>query len=369
MEAAAILGAIAGDAGIALEVLEHTTPEQIEESRRLAAENYCRCYLEEHADNLYIKVLAHGQHGEYAIACLEHRHTFFSRLEKNGKVLLDHRPGGASGDISDLSRLSLEGIWEFAACLHPEDLRDVLERQLQMNDRISRQGLSGDYGANIGRTLLESGEANTVYLRARARAAAGSDARMNGCPLPVVINAGSGNQGIAISVPILEYAESFGVERDILYRALALGNLVSLHLKKYIGSLSAYCGATNAACGAACGIAYLQGGGLQLISDTITNTLSTIGGMACDGAKSSCAAKISVALESAFNGLLGARRNRVFQNGEGLVEQSVEQTIQNWGHIGRDGMRATDLAILHLMLQNPAEAAGYSPSLAVNSKQ
>lgn len=352
MEAAAVLGAIAGDADAELEVLERTTPEQAEEARRLTRAGFCLCYLKEGVDNLYIQVLARGEQESYALVRLEHKHTFFSHMEKNGEVLLDRSVEKTQTELPDMSLLNVEDIYEFANCLKVEELQEVLLRQLRLNDEISRQGLAGAYGTNVGRTLLECSGGDTVFTRARARAAAGSDARMNGCPLPVVINSGSGNQGITISVPILEYAESFHVEQDLLCRALALGNLISLHLKKYIGNLSAYCGATNAACGAACGIAYMQGASLQVIADTITNTIATIGGMVCDGAKSSCAAKISVALESAFNALAGAQRNQVFQDGEGLVEGNVEQTIRNLGRMGRDGMRATDREILNIMLHH-----------------
>lgn len=351
IDTAAILGAIAGDADMELEVLETVTQSAIDESRSLVNAGYCRCRLKEGVDNLYIRVLAKGRGEDYADVCLEHKHTFFTHLEKNGTVLLERRPDFSSEEMPDLSRLSVEGILAFADTLVPEDVREIFEQQLQMNDQISKQGLSNRYGSNIGQTLLESSKNASVYTRARARAAAGSDARMNGCPLPVVINAGSGNQGITISMPILEYAETNHTDRDMLYRGLAVGNLISLHLKKYIGNLSAYCGATNAACGAACGIAYMRGEGLPVISGTITNTIATIGGMACDGAKSSCAAKISIALEAAFNGLVEAEKNAVFQEGEGLVGSTVEQTIRNFGRMGKDGMRPTDIEILNIMLQ------------------
>lgn len=352
IDVAAILGAIAGDSEMELEVLEKVTPEHVEECRQLVKTDYCLCHLKEGVDNLYIRVLANGINGDYAVACLESKHTFFSHLEKNGTVILNRRPDAKTEESVDMSLLNVKDIVEFADALDVTVLEDVLSQQLQMNSKISAQGLSHNYGTNVGRTLLDTCGCDSVFVRARARAASGSDARMNGCPLPVVINAGSGNQGITVSLPILEYAETYNIEQNLLYKALALGNLISLHLKRYIGNLSAYCGATNASCGAACGIAYMMGGDYRLISDTIINTIGTIGGMLCDGAKSSCAAKISVALESAFNGLMCAQKSQVFKDGEGLVDGGIEQTIRNIGRVGKNGMRATDIEILNVMLHH-----------------
>lgn len=349
--AAAILGAIGGNADMELEVLKDVTAAQIEESRRLVKSDYCSCHLCEDVDNLYIRVLAYGKNGETALTCLEHKHTYFSRIEKNGTVLLDQPMDTSGTEKVDTTLLSVKGILEFADCVQIVDVQELFDRQLKFNDAIAQVGLSEDYGANIGKTLLRC-SGDSVRLRARARAAAGSDARMNGCPLPVVINAGSGNQGITISMPILEYAETYAVDKEKLYRALAVGNLISVHLKRHIGNLSAYCGATNAACGAVCGIAYMKGEGYRTIAGIITNTLGTISGMVCDGAKSSCAAKISIAMECAFNALDAALSDNAFEPGEGLVEDDLEKTIQNYGRMGKDGMHSTDVMILNLMLHN-----------------
>lgn len=352
IEIAAVLGSFFGNADAGLEVLEEVTDREAAEAASIVRSGCCVCHLQEGVDNLYIRVIAYGAGDNFAEARLEHKHTFFSHLEKDGEVLLDRRPDAKVADLPDSSVLNVQGILSFADALHIEDVKSILDRQLRMNDQISKQGLAGDYGANIGRTLLDCCGNENVFIRARARAAAGSDARMNGCPLPVVINAGSGNQGITIAMPILEYAESYQISKDKLYRALAAGNLISLHLKKYIGNLSAYCGATNAACGAACGIAYMQDEGYNVIAGTIINTIATIGGMVCDGAKSSCAAKISIALESALNALMEAKHGKVFADGEGLVEGDVEQTIRNIGRMGKDGMQRTDVEILNIMLHH-----------------
>ena len=192
----------------------------------------------------------------------------------------------------------------------------------------------------------------TYFARARAYAAAGSDARMNGCPMPVVINSGSGNQGITVSVPVIIYAQEHSVPREKLLRALVAANLISIHQKSYIGSLSAYCGVVSAACGAACGICYLLDYPYEVLCDTITNTIATVGGMVCDGAKSSCAAKIATAVETALLGMKMGLHNRTFQPGEGLVNEDVEETISNIGRMGRVGMKSTDNEILNIMLGN-----------------
>ena len=217
---------------------------------------------------------------------------------------------------------------------------------------ICKEGLEHPYGAEVGRILLDGNKSPTVGLRARAYAAAGSDARMNGCPMPVVINSGSGNQGITVSVPVVIYAEDRNLPREKLLRALVVANLISVHQKSYIGSLSAYCGVVSAACGAACGICYLLDHPKSVLYDTITNTIATVGGMVCDGAKSSCAAKISTALQTALLGMKMGVHDRSFQPGEGLVKEDVEETISNFGRMGRVGMKSTDHEILNIMLGN-----------------
>ena len=212
--------------------------------------------------------------------------------------------------------------------------------------------ISRFYNVDSGRILIDGNEKPTVGLKARAFAAAGSDARMNGCPMPVVINSGSGNQGITVSVPVIVYAKEKNIEKEKLLRGLVVSNLIAVHQKKYIGSLSAYCGVVSAACGAACGICYMLGYPYEVVCETITNTIATVGGMVCDGAKSSCAAKISTALQTALLGMKMGLHDRAFQPGEGLVEDDVEETIRSIGRMGRDGMHSTDLEILNIMLGN-----------------
>ena len=231
-----------------------------------------------------------------------------------------------------------------------EDVREILENQIRCNSAISEEGLRHPWGAQVGRTIEEIGEKGNLIDLARARAAAGSDARMNGCPMPVVINSGSGNQGIALTMPLVVYAEANAVEHDRLLRALALSNLIALHEKRFIGSLSAYCGAVSAATASACGVAYMLGAEYDVICGVLINSLNTTGGMVCDGAKSSCAAKIATAVGMALLAMEMSLRERVFREGEGLVEADVEQTIQSIGRMGRVGMKSTDVEILNIML-------------------
>ena len=245
--------------------------------------------------------------------------------------------------------LNVRDILEFADTVDLSLVEVTLSAQVEMNSAISDEGLRGDYGVSVGKTLLKD-FGDDVRTRARARAAAGSDARMSGCSLPVVINSGSGNQGMTVSLPVIEYAKELGASREKLLRALVVSNLVAIHQKRRIGRLSAYCGAVSAACGSGAGIAYLYGGGYEEISDTIINTIANIGGMVCDGAKPSCAAKIASAVDAAIMAYHMSAEGKVFAEGEGLVEGGVEGTIDRIGRMGRVGMKSTDLEILAMML-------------------
>ena len=279
-------------------------------------------------------------------------HTNITRLEKNGVSLLqgEKHAASAASAAPDKSLLNLRDIYAFAGALNVDDVRETLENQLACNRAIAEEGLKHPWGAQVGSTILEGENGDSLINRARAWAAAGSDARMNGCPMPVVINSGSGNQGITVSMPVWIYAREYGIAEDDMLRALALANLVSLNLKRHIGSLSAFCGATSAATGAACGVAYMLGESYETICGVVTNTLNTIGGMVCDGAKSSCAAKIASAVGTALLALDMSRKKRVFKPGEGLVKDDVEDTIASVGRMGREGMKSTDVEILKIML-------------------
>ena len=351
IDAAAILGLVGGDPARKLEVLSTVTPDHIARTHQLLAEGFCTCHLVEGVSNLYILIKLFGE-GHSAEVEISDKHTNITKKVLDGTVLfsakapLDDTPVKPKGDRS---LLNVRDILEFAETARLEDVKEVLDRQIQMNTAISDEGLKHHYGADVGKTLL-SVYGSDIKVRARARAAAGSDARMSGCSLPVVINSGSGNQGMAVSLPVIEFAKELGVSQEKLYRALIISNLLSLHQKKYIGSLSAYCGAVSAACGSGAAITYLYGGGYEEISKTITNTIANVGGIVCDGAKPSCAAKIASAVDAAIMAHNLSMAGHTFSPGEGLVQKDVEGTIASLGRVGREGMKSTDVEILHIMI-------------------
>lgn len=348
IDVAAALGVVGGNADKALEVLEQVTAEDIEKTRKLVSEGFCSCTLQEGVENLYIVArVVKGEH--YAEVTIINRHTLITRIEKDGEVLYEHKVSEKSPDYVDKSQLNVHDIITFANEVAMEDIRDAIGSQIELNTAISDEGLHHCYGAEVGRTLLEV-YGDDVKVRARARAAAGSDARMGGCSLPVVINSGSGNQGMTVSLPVIEFAKELGVSKEKMYRALVVSNLIAIHQKKYIGSLSAYCGAVSAACGAGAAITYLYGGTEEEIGLTIVNTIGNVGGIVCDGAKSSCAAKIASSVEAAILAHYMASKHHSFQPGEGIVQDDVEGTIRSMGYIGRVGMKTTDTEILNIMI-------------------
>ena len=354
IDVAATLGAVGGDAESGLEALSKITEEQIKKTKQLVDSGFCTCSLVDGKDNLYIRVTAKSG-GDTAVVVVSEKHTNIVYVEKNGEIIVDKKAPGVKNDAgneANKSLLSVRDIIRFADEVNIDDVRAVIERQIEYNPAISKEGLAREYGARIGRTLEKLYDKNDVRVRARAAAAAGSDARMSGCPLPVVINSGSGNQGMTVSLPVIEYAKEWNVPHDKLIRALVLANLIALLQKRYIGSLSAFCGAVCAATGAGCGITYLHGGDEDAVARTITNTLADVGGIVCDGAKPSCAAKIASAVDAAILGFeLGSHEGVAFKSGEGLVKESAEDTIRSFGRMGRDGMRSTDTEILHIMLE------------------
>ena len=352
MDVAAVLGIVGGCADQELAVLESIKPEHIEQMKQLLNNNFCTCNLAVDVPNLYIRIRVWAGQEDAVVEIRDH-HTNITRIEKNGTVLLQKEEERQEDDQEKAEEacLTVKGIIEFADQVNIADVKDVLDRQISCNTAISEEGLRNCYGAAIGKTILES-YPNDVKARAKAAAAAGSDARMNGCSMPVIINSGSGNQGMTVSLPVIEYAKELKVSEEELYRALIVSNLVAIHQKYYIGDLSAYCGVVCAATGSGAAITYMKKGTYQQISDTITNTIANIGGMVCDGAKASCAAKIASAVEAAILGHCMSMNQRCFQEGEGLVKENVEKTIESIGKVGREGMRETDLKILNIMLGN-----------------
>lgn len=351
IEAAAVLGAVGGCAEKKLEVLEGVTALHREKARELLARDFCTCHLEEGVENLYIRVEMRGG-GHLVKVVLCEKHTRIDHVEKDGEVLSSASEEETPGKKADIRRLlNVRDILTFADEVRMEDIEEVIGRQVEMNTAVSDEGLKNPYGAQVGRTLLAV-YGDDVKVRAKARAAAGSDARMNGCSLPVIINSGSGNQGITCSLPVIEFAREWKASKEKMYRALTVSNLVAIHQKKYIGSLSAYCGAVSAGCGAGAGVCYLYGGGCDEISHTLVNALAIDSGIVCDGAKSSCAAKIASAVEAGLLGMEMSRGGSRFHGGDGILEEDVENTILNVGDLARNGMRETDEEIIRLMIKN-----------------
>lgn len=356
IDAAAILGVLGGEDGLALEVLSHITENEISRMQTLRKEGFCRCILQEEEEPLFIQVKVYsGEH--WAEITIRSTHTNITGMVKDGVSVLENTPAEkAVSAVPSKELLSFENILRFAREADAETLGEIFEPQIETNCAIAREGLTRTYGACVGQTVLQTQE-SSVRTRACAKAAAGSDARMGGCLLPVVINSGSGNQGITVCVPVVEYAEHLQVSRETLYRALAISNLMAIHLKRHIGSLSAFCGAVSAACGSGAAIAYLLGGNDEAIAQTISNTLGNICGIICDGAKSSCAAKIYTSLNAAILAAEMSLSGRGFCPGEGIIASEIETTIQNTGHIGKTGMRTTDSVVLNLMLAHGNQTA------------
>ena len=352
--AAAAAGMAAGDPSLDLEVLSQIGEAEQARIREYLAHTPITVKL---ADSpLIFDILVRAWAGEdSALVRIANYHTHIVRIEKNGAILKDLPVQAATEEgLTDKSALSVRGILEFAREADLSDVEETLSRQIRFNTAIAQEGLRGDYGANIGQVLL-SAYGDDVKIRAKAMAAAGSDARMNGCGLPVVIVSGSGNQGLTASLPVIEYAKELGADQDTLYRALLVSDLITIHLKAEIGRLSAYCGAVSAGCGSGAGIAYLYGKDkpeealLKDVSHTIVNSLAVVSGMVCDGAKASCAAKIASAVDAGILGFTMYQQGQQFRGGDGIISKGVEETIHNIGLLATQGMRETDREILDIM--------------------
>lgn len=349
ISAAAAAGIVAGNAQGQLEVLSHITQEQIPEIASYLKNTSIAVAPSDTGYLFDVQIRVHGS-GSSAFVQIAGRHTNVIRIEKDGQVLLrEDYAEDAQPQRADRSVLSVEKIVEFADQVDIRDVQPLLDRQITLNTAIAQEGLQGNWGANIGRVLLKAYGQN-VHNRAKAMAAAGSDARMSGCEKPVVINSGSGNQGMTASLPVIVYAEELKATQEQLYRALVVSNLVTIHLKTGIGPLSAYCGATSAGCGAGAGISYLYGGKTYEIAHTIVNAVAINSGMICDGAKPSCAAKIASAVEAGLLGMQMQMQGTQFYGGDGIVVKGVENTIHNVGRLARCGMAATDREIIDMMI-------------------
>ena len=349
--AAATAGIIAGKAEKELEVIASVTPEDCVKMKEFLAQIPIEV---KHVDNgLTFEIGVTVFSGEsYAKVRIVNYHTNIVLIEKNGEKLLEIKVEGENEEgLTDRSLLDMKSIWDFVNTVDIADIYDVLHRQIEYNTAISEEGLRGNYGANIGSVLLDM-EGTNIRTRAKAKAAAGSDARMNGCELPVIINSGSGNQGMTCSLPVIEYAKELKVSEEKLYRALALSNLVAIHQKTGIGRLSAYCGAVCAGAAAGTGIAYLCGGGYAEVTHTVVNALAITSGIVCDGAKASCAAKIAAAVDAGILGYNMYIRGQQFRAGDGIVTNGADETIRNVGRLGKDGMKETNDEIISIMVHD-----------------
>lgn len=347
--AAAAAGIVAGKAERQLEVIASVTKEEVKQIQEYL---HSKEIIVVHIDSgiTFDIVVSVYKEDSYAKVRIANYHTNLVLIEKDGNKLLDLVVEGEKEEgITDRNLLNVKEIWEFAHLVDIEDVKEILDQQIEYNMAICEEGLRGDYGANIGKVLLKT-YGDDIKIRAKALTAAGSDARMNGCELPVIINSGSGNQGITTSIPVIVYARDLGVDVEMLYRALSLANLVTIHQKTGIGRLSAYCGAVSAGAGAGAGIAFLSGGGYKDIIHTVVNTLAIVSGMVCDGAKASCAAKIVSAVDAAILGFHMYQEGQQFLGGDGLVMKGVEETIANIGRLGKEGMREANEEIIKIMV-------------------
>lgn len=351
IEAAVAAGIAAGDASRELEVISSVTPEQKEAIAAFLVRDIIEVCAAE--SGLVFDLFIHVYSGASSASVrIVGSHSNIVYIEKDGQALLEREITEGSENLEEQEKnlLSIQEILTFADICQIDDVRETLDRQIAYNTAIAEEGLKNSWGANVGSVYLKYGRDGDVNTRAIAKAAAGSDARMSGCELPVIINSGSGNQGITVSVPVIEHARAMGAPEERLYRALVVSNLTGAHLKSGLGRLSAYCGVVSAGCAAGAGIAYLHGESESVILHTIVNCLAIDSGIVCDGAKPSCAGKIVAALETAMLGYRMALEGEEFKGGEGIVKKGVENTITSVGRLGKLGMAQTDREILAIML-------------------
>lgn len=349
IEVAAAAGIVAGDAAKELKVISEVSTEAVAVIHKFLESTPITVNFSDSKKIFDIMITVYGNgHSAYVRIC--EFHTNIVEIREDDKyVLQKYIAVEDSLGFTDRGFMNVQEIIEFADTARIEDVKDILDLQIECNVNISEEGLAGDYGANIGKVLLKTYGTDDVKIRAKAKAAAGSDARMNGCEMPVVINSGSGNQGITASIPVIEYAKELGVSDEKRYRALLVSNLITIHLKSGIGRLSAYCGAVSAGCASGAGIAYLYGGGVDEVSHTIVNSLAITSGIICDGAKASCAAKIATAIDAGILGYHMYKEGQQFYGGDGIVSKGVENTIKNVGQLAKEGMATTDQEILKIM--------------------
>lgn len=352
IKASAVAGIVAGDADKVLEVIS-CVDDQGRKEIHAFLENNEVTVCKSPSDLTFDLVVSVSCGESKASVQISHYHTNIVLITKNKKILYQNQECEEIKltNLTDRSMMNVKDIIAFAESVMISDIKDLLDQQIEYNTRIAAEGLGGDWGANIGSVLLDIW-GDDIKVRAKAMAAAGSDARMGGCSLPVVIVSGSGNQGLTASLPVIEYAKELGAAKETLYRALVVSNLVTIHQKTGIGRLSAYCGAVSAGVGAGAGITWLHGGRFKEVAHTIVNALATVSGIICDGAKPSCAAKIAAAVEAGMLGFYMYQKGQQFYGGDGIITKGVENTITNIGRLGREGMRETDKEIIRIMVED-----------------
>lgn len=348
IEAACALGALCGDAGRLMEVLEAVTEDGLQETTRFLSEN--RCFVEYLESPIPLHFIVELSRGNQLVSVeVVHHHTNITSIRKNGVVVYENRDFGEVIQPAERSHLSVETIYDFANEIELDRIRPHCQKQIACNMAISERGMSGEYGLGIGKVILDT-YPDSAITRAKAYTAAASEARMEGCDLPVIITSGSGNQGIASTVPVIVYAREKGISEEKLYRCLCFSSLLTVFQKEYLGKLSAFCGAVSASCAAGAAITYMMGGTVQQIKDTIDNTLADIPGILCDGAKASCAAKIASALDASFLAHRLAMGGKVYKANSGILQDNADHTISSVGYIGKVGMKQTDAEIVKLMI-------------------
>lgn len=349
VEAATAIGTVAGDSCLGLEVLSKVTEDDIKAAKDLMEKNIITVSLKEGVENLDIEIVAEDDKENTVDVEIKNKHTNIVKVTKNDEIIHIDNCYTHTPEYENYDELSVKDIFEYANNVDLDEVKDLLEKQITLNSKISDEGLTGKWGVAMGKILMD--EDDSIRSKAKARAAAGSDARMSGCSLPVVINAGSGNQGITCTMPLVVFANEKNYDRETLYRGLLITNLVALHIKRFIGRLSAFCGVTSAGVAAGAGICYMETKDLDLIEKTIGNALMIASGMICDGAKASCAAKIATAVDAGISGYYLAKNNRNFEAGDGLLKDDIEETIRSIGYVAKEGMKETDIIVLNTMIQ------------------
>ena len=351
IKASAIIGVLAGDSSKELEVISEVKEEHIIEANKLMSEEYC--FVERLDTNIQLHIIIEVYSREdSAIVEIKYAHNNISKVIKNGEVLFEGNedPSKYLGVFIDRSILNVNDIFDFANNVDINDVKELLDRQIEYNITIAEEGLKGEYGVGIGKMLMKC-YPNSIVTKLKVYAASASEARMSGSSLPVMTNSGSGNQGMATSIPVIIYAREKGLSEEQLYRGLIFSNLMTIHQKTGIGRLSAFCGAVSAGCASGAAITYLEGGTLEQINKTVANTLANISGIVCDGAKASCAAKIATSVDASMMGHYLAMEDQGYSAKTGILKESIEETITAVGRLGKEGMKETDKEILDIMLE------------------